>query len=95
MTFLKKTISSLFILTYIMCMLKCSMIILHQRNIQQMSKVSKVVIINAIILIVKCVKKNNIMLTFLNILLISIFINIYIIDIDNITDMTNLYLFFN
>jgi hypothetical protein len=81
MTFLNKTISTLFILTYIMCMLKCSTIILHQHNIKQMSKVSKVVIINAIILIVKYVKKNDITLTFLNILLISIFININNTDI--------------
>jgi hypothetical protein len=81
MTFLNKTISTVFILTYIMCMLKCSTILSHQRNIKQMSKVSKVVIINVIILIAKYVKKNNIVSTFLNILLISIFIDINNMDI--------------
>jgi hypothetical protein len=81
MTFLNKTISTLFVLTYIMCMLKFSTIILHQHNIQQMSKVSKVVIINMIILIAKYVKRNDIVSTFLNILLISIFIDINNTDI--------------
>jgi hypothetical protein len=78
MTVLNKTISTLFILTYIICMLKCSTILLHQHNIKQISKVSKVLIINMIILIVKYVKKNNITLTFLNILLISMFIDIHV-----------------
>jgi hypothetical protein len=72
--FLKKTIMMMFILTYIICMFKCSTILLYQDNIKKMSKKLKVVIINTIILILKCVKKNNTVLTFFHILLISVFV---------------------